>query len=225
VLTNDELLEALRHRLYRGEMRVTLYFNRDRVDETFGQRLGPLHALTVGDSSSGEVSGGLAAGLVNLVSKVTHGKNLSAAVEFSPITQAMLLEYYYEDSNTLCDLSHDELPQGGLVRYVGPGKIALGEVTSDATMLSSDAAQIVQWERAQQEWVARELLGGEHPTLVWMAQDKHVMVSIAFRKCANVDNLPSYVGQDRFGILGRMENQKHGVVFISPFWIWYPSVG
>jgi hypothetical protein len=139
---------------------------------------------------------------------------------------AIMVETHFRISGQLLEMP-DQLfrRDARLIKYVGESYLTEDdeEVTAETTGLSDNLARIVEKERHDQQ--NRMKKWADDPRmLVWSAAGEPNLASIALRTWAEPYGgywASEYSLMNPKGILGSIESEKNGIVFITPLWIWH----
>ena len=198
--------------------RITLYINEKRTKDFYDQFGGPDQNSASTEIGS-ELSSELKFWIAGIASKILGKKGQIKAKDISKSSQlmALVIEFHVKQRGELLDMSVERFGQKGWARYVGDGCITKkGKIlTVEKTNLPKEALGVIHDERLRQqaEWEPPE-------SIVWTASGLTPLASVANAKWVDDDDLASYA-HNPIGIFGRPEQQKGGVAFVSPIWIWH----
>jgi hypothetical protein len=206
------------------EHRMTLYLNEKRVDEYFIVSYGDIDEYVTTKTKEGKIEAGIKM-LYEFVSSFRMDKGEQFKAKIKPIDRADLVEYYAAEGKILVDLSYDvqtKLTSDHILKYKGECNMTEpGDPVSDRYPgLSPEVARKIQDYRIAKEIKKKKLFPkDEDPrTAVWTAtpSGKKTLASILSMTYCSPD---IYRHQPR-GLLGKLEEETHDIVYISPFWVW-----
>ena len=219
----DQGVQELRDELDRvRQIRLSFYFNEDRVNEVFAQRRRNVTQLLSGGEVGAEISGGY----LSLVgAKGSKKAAASETIEVTPQLKALLLEDAERERGELVDLASGEPRSGPVLFFVGPGHVfgpweAVSERASDPRV-SVEEAGALQDARHQQEERVRAMVPDHPGMMVWFGRGTRALASIASVRGVLPSALAAYATVPPFGILGTMETVCGDITLITPLIIWH----
>jgi hypothetical protein len=221
----------------KGERRLTLYLNEERVKEDYDSILGP-DQRTVINHLTKEVGGGISAWFAKIQAKIsgTMGSESQKQFSESPLLMAVIVEAHYRRLHQLLRLPNGESRQEDtrLIKYVGESHVTENDqdVTAETTGLRDDLAQVVKEERDRQVDRRIRWKASDPSVFVWTTAGQPALASIGAWEMVTKAHYVHYWyrglhRKNPLGILGSREDEKSGIVFITPLWIWMadPSIG
>ena len=210
-----------------SEDRTTLYLNEKRVKESYDLIGEPDQLTIINQLSRGGEAGIL--GWFKLQLQNLRGDQALKQISDSPLLMAIMVETHFKISGQVLKLPDEQFREGArLIEYVGKSHIMEvdQEVSAETTGLSDDLAQVVKQERDDQQERMKKCKSNDPSMFVWTAAGVPALASIAaWRWVLETDNLDNWASgyhlQNPKGIIGSLEREKRGIVFIRPLWIWH----
>jgi hypothetical protein len=213
-----------------NEERITLYLNEGRVKRAY-DRIGEGDQLTLIDQFTRGGEAGILGWFKAQLSN-TRGHQALIQVNEKPELMAIMVETHFRISGQLLELPDETFRRDArLIKYVGESHITENdqEVTAETTGLSDALAQVVKEERDRQVDRQKKWKAEDPSMLVWTTAGQPALASIASWEVVNKteDLYNWYSGyhlRNPLGITGSREEEKSGIVFITPLWIWYQAL-
>lgn len=209
------------------EDRTTLYLNEKRIKESYDLIGEPDQLTIINQLSKGGEAGIL--GWFKLQIQNLRGDQALKQISDSPLLMAIIVETHFKISGQVLKLPDEPFRRDArLIEYVGESRITEydQDITAETTSLSDALAQVVKQERDKQQDRMKKWTTNDPNMFVWTAAGEPALASVAaWRWVTETDNLDSWASayhlQDPKGILGSLEQEKGGVLFIRPLWIWH----